>query len=80
MAVGQAVLNDLKVNEKFTVSIGVAEMSAEDYADLLIARTQAALTRATTEGGGQTSRLSPLTKMLPYPGFLPTNSKILVML
>ena len=55
-AVGQAVLNDLKVNEKFTVSIGVAEMSAEDYADLLIARTQAALTRATTEGGGQTSR------------------------
>ena len=55
-AVGQAVLNDLKVNEKFTVSIDVAEMSAEDYADLLIAHTQAALTRATTEGGGQTSR------------------------
>lgn len=54
-AVDQVVLNDIKVNEKFAVSIGVAEMAAEDYADLLIARTQAALARALSEGGNQTS-------------------------
>ena len=54
-AVDQVVLNDIKVNENFSVSIGVAEMAAEDYADLLIARTQAALARALSEGGNQTS-------------------------
>lgn len=54
-AVNQLVLGDQKLNEKFTVSIGVAEMAEEDYADLLIARCQAALERALTEGGNQTS-------------------------
>ncbi len=54
-AVDQVVLNDIRVNEKFAVSIGVAEMAAEDYADLLIARTQAALARAASEGANQTS-------------------------
>ncbi len=54
-AVDQVVLNDIRVNEKFAVSIGVAEMAAEDYADLLIARTQAALARAISEGANQTS-------------------------
>ena len=54
-AVEQVGLNDTKVNEKFSVSIGIAEMADEDYADLLIARTQAALARATLEGGNQTS-------------------------
>ena len=54
-AVDQVVLKDIRVNEKFAVSIGVAEMAAEDYADLLIARTQAALARALSEGGNQTS-------------------------
>ena len=44
-----------KLNEKFTLSVGVAEMAEEDYADLLIARTQAALDRAVSEGGDQTS-------------------------
>jgi len=55
-AVNQLVLGDQKLNEKFTLSIGVAEMAAEDYADLLIARTQAALDRAANDGGNQTSR------------------------
>ncbi len=55
-AVKQIVLNDERISEKFTVSIGVAEMAAEDYADLLIARTQAALARASSEGGNQTSQ------------------------
>lgn len=54
-AVNQLVLGDQKLNEKFTLSIGVAEMAAEDYADLLIARTQAALDRAANDGGNQTS-------------------------
>ena len=54
-AIQHVSLNDTKVNEKFTVSIGVAEMAEEDYADLLIARTQAALTRAISEGGNRTS-------------------------
>ena len=54
-AVNQLVLSDQKINEKFTLSIGVAEMAEEDYADLLLARTQAALERATNEGGNQTS-------------------------
>lgn len=54
-AVNQLVLGDQKMNETFTLSIGVAEMAEEDYADLLIARTQAALERATSEGGNQTS-------------------------
>lgn len=54
-AVNQLVLGDQKLNENFTVSIGVAEMAEEDYADLLIARSQAALERAITEGGDQTS-------------------------
>lgn len=47
----RVVLSDTKVHEKFTVSVGVAEMATEDYADLLIARTQAALARASSEGG-----------------------------
>jgi len=46
----------LKENETFTLSVGVAEMAEEDYADLLIARTQAALDRASNQGGNQTSR------------------------
>ncbi len=54
-AVNQLVLNDQKLNEKYTISIGVAEMANEDYAELLIARTQAALDRATNDGGNQTS-------------------------
>lgn len=54
-AVNQLVLGDQKLNEKFTLSVGVAEMADEDYADLLIARTQAALDRAANEGGNQTS-------------------------
>ncbi len=54
-AVNHLVLGDQKLNEKFTLSVGVAEMADEDYADLLIARTQAALDRATKEGGNQTS-------------------------
>ena len=54
-AVNQLVMGDQKLNEKFTLSVGVAEMAEEDYADLLIARTQAALDRAVTEGGDQTS-------------------------
>ena len=48
-------MGDQKLNEKFTLSVGVAEMAEEDYADLLIARTQAALDRAISEGGNQTS-------------------------
>ncbi len=55
-AVQQIVLNDTKVDEKITISIGIAEMVEEDYADLLIARTQAALARAVSAGGNQTSR------------------------
>ena len=54
-AVNQLVLGDQKLNEKFTLSVGVAEMVDEDYADLLIARTQAALDRAANDGGNQTS-------------------------
>jgi diguanylate cyclase (GGDEF)-like protein len=54
-AVNQLVLGDQKLNEKFTLSIGVAEMAEEDYAELLIARTQAALDRAINDGGNQTS-------------------------
>ena len=54
-AVNQLVLSDQKLNEKFTLSIGVAEMAEEDYADLLVARTQAALDRAVSDGGDQTS-------------------------
>ncbi len=54
-AVNQLVLGDQKLNEKFTLSIGVAEMAEEDYAELLIARTQAALDRAVNDGGDQTS-------------------------
>jgi diguanylate cyclase (GGDEF)-like protein len=54
-AVNQLVMGDQKLNEKFTLSVGVAEMAEEDYADLLIARTQAALDRAISEGGNQTS-------------------------
>ncbi|MGH1538206.1 MAG: diguanylate cyclase domain-containing protein [Gammaproteobacteria bacterium] len=54
-AVSQLVLSDQKINEKFSVSIGLAEMAEEDYADLLIARTQAALERAIDNGGNQTS-------------------------
>jgi len=54
-AVNQLVLGDQKLNEKFTLSIGVAEMTEEDYAELLIARTQAALDRAVNDGGDQTS-------------------------
>ena len=49
------VLSDQKISETFTLSIGVAEMADEDYADLLIARTQAALERASREGGNQTA-------------------------
>lgn len=55
-AMHQLVLNDQKLNEKYSISIGVAEMAKEDYAELLIARTQAALGRATNAGGNQTSR------------------------
>jgi diguanylate cyclase (GGDEF)-like protein len=55
IAVNKLVLGDQKLNEKFTLSIGVAEMAEEDYADLLIARTRAALDRAAHEGGNQTS-------------------------
>ena len=55
-AVNQLVLGDQKLNETFTLSVGVAEMAEEDYADLLIARTQAALDRASNQGGNQTSR------------------------
>jgi len=51
----QLVLGDQKLNEKFTLSVGVAEMADEDYADLLIGRTQAALDRASNQGGNQTS-------------------------
>ncbi len=54
-AVSKLVLGDQKLNETFTISIGIAEMAEEDYADLLIARTQAALDRAISEGGNQTS-------------------------
>ena len=54
-AVNQLVLSDQKINEHFSLSIGIAEMVNEDYADLLIARTQAALERATDNGGNQTS-------------------------
>ena len=54
-AVNQMVMGDQKLNEKFTLSVGIAEMAEEDYADLLIARTQAALDRAISEGGDQTS-------------------------
>jgi len=54
-AVNKLVLGDQKINEKFTLSVGVAEMADEDYADLLIARTQAALDRAVNGGGNQTS-------------------------
>ena len=54
-AVQQVALNNEKISEKFTVSIGLAEMAAEDYADLLIARTQAALARAVSEGGNLTT-------------------------
>ena len=54
-AVNQLVMGEQKLNEKFTLSVGVAEMAEEDYADLLIARTQAALDRAISEGGNQTS-------------------------
>ena len=54
-AVDLVVLSDTKINEKFTVSIGVTEMAPEDYADLLIARTQAALARANSEGSRQIS-------------------------
>jgi len=54
-AVNQLVLGDQKLNEKFTLSVGVAEMADEDYADLLIGRTQAALDRASNQGGNQTS-------------------------
>lgn len=54
-AVNQLVLGDQKLNEKFTLSVGIAEMADEDYAELLIARTQAALDRAASEGGNQTS-------------------------
>ena len=54
-AINQLVLSDQKLNEKFTLSIGVAEMTEEDYADLLIGRSQAALDRAANAGGNQTS-------------------------
>jgi diguanylate cyclase (GGDEF)-like protein len=54
-AVNHLILGDQKVNESFTLSIGIAEMADEDYADLLIARTQAALDRAVQNGGNQTS-------------------------
>ena len=54
-SVNHLVLGDQKLNETFTLSIGVAEMTEEDYADLLIARTQAALDRAENAGGNQTS-------------------------
>jgi len=54
-AVNQLVLNDQKINEKYTISIGIAEMANEDYAELLIGRTQAALERASIDGGNQTS-------------------------
>ncbi len=53
--VNHLVLGDQKLNETFTISIGVAEMAKEDYADLLIARSQAALDRAVNDGGNQTS-------------------------
>ena len=55
-SVNHLVLGDQKLNETFTLSIGVAEMTEEDYADLLIARTQAALDRAESAGGNQTSQ------------------------
>jgi hypothetical protein len=48
-------MSDQKLNEKFTLPVSVAEMAEEDYVDLLIARTQAALDRAVSEGGEQTS-------------------------
>ncbi|QMU61834.1 MAG: diguanylate cyclase [Gammaproteobacteria bacterium] len=54
-AVNHLVLGDQKLTEKFTLSVGVAEMAEEDYAELLIARTQAALDRAVNDGGNQTS-------------------------
>jgi GGDEF domain-containing protein len=54
-AVNHLVLNDQKINEKYTLSIGIAEMADEDYAELLIGRTQAALDRALNDGGNQTS-------------------------
>ena len=54
-SVNKLVLGDQKLNETFTLSIGIAEMTEEDYADLLIARTQAALDRAISDGGNQTS-------------------------
>ena len=54
-SVNRLVLGDQKLSETFTLSIGVAEMAEEDYADLLIARTQAALDRAENAGGNQTS-------------------------
>jgi len=41
---------------EFTVSIGVAEMVPGDYAEMLMARTSAALERAREQGGGATSR------------------------
>ncbi|MEM7402070.1 MAG: diguanylate cyclase [Pseudomonadota bacterium] len=54
-AVNNLVLSDQKISQTFTLSIGIAEMADEDYADLLIARVQAAVDRATGEGGNQTS-------------------------
>ena len=54
-SVNHLALGDQKLSETFTLSIGVAEMTEEDYADLLIARTQAALDRAENAGGNQTS-------------------------
>ena len=53
--VNNLVLSDQKINQTFTLSIGIAEMAEEDYADLLIARVQAAVERAIHEGGNQTS-------------------------
>ena len=55
-SVNHLALGDQKLSETFTLSIGVAEMTEEDYADLLIARTQAALDRAESAGGNQTSQ------------------------
>ena len=54
-AVNKLILSDQKINQTFTLSIGIAEMADEDYADLLIARAQAAVGRAMDEGGNQTS-------------------------
>ncbi len=54
-AVNHLVLSDQKISQTFTLSIGIAEMADEDYADMLIARVQAAVGRAIDEGGNQTS-------------------------